>query len=56
VLAASTEAIVKKFLYYESARSTFIYHELKLFREQQAKFFALCAASFEVQEHPELGE
>lgn len=53
-LASSTETIVKKFIYYENARSTFIYHELKQFREQQAKFFTLCAASFQVHDHPDL--
>ncbi|GLD99527.1 hypothetical protein PINS_up008253 [Pythium insidiosum] len=53
-LASSTEAIVKKLIYYENARSTFIYHELRQFRELQTKFFTLCASTFQMHEHPDL--
>lgn len=43
-----TDAIIKKLVYYESARSVLIYHELKQFRDLQSQFFSLCASSFQV--------
>ncbi|DBA02087.1 TPA: hypothetical protein N0F65_011154 [Lagenidium giganteum] len=51
-LDAATGAIVKKCGYYETARSTFIYRELRQFRELQAKFFGNCAVTFQP---PQLG-
>ncbi|TMW65071.1 hypothetical protein Poli38472_009238 [Pythium oligandrum] len=53
-LAQATDAIIKKFTFYEGARGTFIYHELQQFRELQTKFFALCVSSFQVHEHHDL--
>jgi len=49
-----TDAIVKKFVYYESARSVLIYHELKQFRDLQSQFFSLCASSFQLHEQLDL--
>lgn len=49
-LAAATDAIVKKLMYYESARPVLVYHELRQFRELQTRFFTLCVSSFEVRE------
>lgn len=55
-LTLATEAIVKKFEYYESARPVLVYHELRQFRELQSQFFSLCASSFQTREHLGLGD
>ncbi|KAF1328734.1 hypothetical protein FI667_g6658, partial [Globisporangium splendens] len=52
-LMSATDALVKKFVYYENARSVFIYHELRQFRELQTQFFRVCTSSFETHEHRE---
>lgn len=49
-----TEAITKKFLYYESARPVLVYHELRQFRELQTRFFTMCASSFQTHAQMDL--